>query len=147
VEAAVFVPRASVPALRELTGQKTAIAADTIAVSHVVTASRDKTIKVWDAIRGQCLYTLHGHDDWVRALVFHPNGKYLLSSSDDHTIRIWELNTGRNIRKIEAHERFVSCLSWGRQTLSNSPDAGDSPALMNVIASGSSDQTVRVWAP
>ncbi|KZV69612.1 nuclear distribution protein PAC1 [Peniophora sp. CONT] len=147
VEAAVFVPRAAVAALRELTGQKTAAVAETISVAHVVTASRDKTIKIWDAIRGHCLHTLVGHDDWVRGLVFHPNGKYLLSSSDDHTIRIWELKTGRCIRKIEAHERFVSCLSWGRQTLSSSGEGTDGPALMNVIASGSSDQTVKVWAP
>ncbi|KAI0029132.1 dynein regulator [Vararia minispora EC-137] len=147
VEAAVFVPKASVPALRELTGQKGPAITDTISVAHVVTASRDKTIKIWDAIRGQCLHTLVGHDDWVRALVFHPNGKYLLSSSDDHTIRIWELKTGRCIRKIEAHERFVACLAWGRQALSSAGDGNEGPTLMNVIASGSSDQTVKVWIP
>jgi WD40 repeat protein len=35
-----------------------------------------------------------GHDNWIRALVFHPSGKYLLSASDDKTIKVWELNTG-----------------------------------------------------
>jgi hypothetical protein len=31
---------------------------DTISAAHVVTALRDWTIKIWDAIRGQCLHTL-----------------------------------------------------------------------------------------
>jgi len=124
---------------------------DNANISYAATASRDKTIKIWDALRGQCLHTLVGHDDWVRSLVFHPNGKYLLSAADDHTIRIWELKTGRCIRKIEAHERFVSSLAWGRQTISSDTNgkAGGSsgPPLMNVIASASSDQTMKIWMP
>jgi len=32
-----------------------------------------------------------GHDGWVNDLVFHPNGKYLLSASDDKSVRIWDL--------------------------------------------------------
>ncbi|KAI0313948.1 dynein regulator [Amylostereum chailletii] len=151
VESAIFVPRVAVPAIRELVGQKTGTTqpavTEAIAVAHVVTSSRDKTIKIWDAIRGQCLHTLVGHDDWVRSLVFHPNGKYLLSSSDDHTIRIWEIKTGRCIRKIEAHERFVSSMTWGRQVLAGGGEGDAGPTLMNVIASGSSDQTLKVWAP
>ncbi|KAI0065041.1 dynein regulator [Artomyces pyxidatus] len=153
VEAAIFVPRNAVPAIRELIGQKTGTAqpaiTEAISIAYVVTSSRDKQIKIWDAIRGQCLHTLIGHDDWVRALVFHPNGRYLLSAADDHTIRIWELKTGRCIRKIEAHERFVASLAWGRQTLSSSdPNTkGNEPLLMNVLASGSSDQTLKIWAP
>ena len=114
---------------------------DAVAIAYAATASRDKTIKLWDALRGQCLHTLVGHDDWVRALVFHPNGKYLLSAADDHTIRIWELRTGRCIRRIEGHERFVSSLVWGRQPAGgNASGAEGEVVVMNVLASGSSDQ-------
>jgi len=155
VEAAVFIPVSCLPAVRELLGQKPTVAQsgapDNANISYAATSSRDKTIKIWDALRGQCLHTFIGHDDWVRALVFHPNGKYLLSAADDHTIRIWELKTGRCIRKIEAHERFVSSLAWGRQTISSDTNgkAGSSsgPLLMNVIASASSDQTLKIWMP
>jgi platelet-activating factor acetylhydrolase IB subunit alpha len=35
--------------------------------------------------------TFIGHDGWVNDLVFHPNGKYLLSASDDKSVRIWDL--------------------------------------------------------
>jgi WD40 repeat protein len=30
---------------------------DSLGISFVMTASRDKTIKLWDALRGQCLWT------------------------------------------------------------------------------------------
>ena len=33
-----------------------------------------------------------GHNDWVRSLVFHPDGKFLLSASDDKTIRAWDFD-------------------------------------------------------
>ncbi|KAJ7455313.1 hypothetical protein B0H11DRAFT_1874845 [Mycena galericulata] len=51
-----------------------------------VTGARDKTIKLWDTASGQLLRNLPGHDNWVRALAFHPSGKFLLSASEDKTI-------------------------------------------------------------
>ena len=92
----------------------------------------------------------------MRALAFHPSGKYLLSSADDKTIRVWELSTGRCIRTVEAHTHFVSSLVWGRQTVSTTggdtkPNGLDSSAgpekLVNVLASGSVDQTIKIWLP
>ena len=111
---------------------------------------------------GTCVRTLTGHDNWVRALVFHPNGKLLLSASDDKTVRIWELATGRCSKTIEAHAHFVTCMSWGRTTIAGPVQNGatgtigqDGQAhphlqqlqaaqperrLVNVLATGSVDQ-------
>jgi platelet-activating factor acetylhydrolase IB subunit alpha len=100
-----------------------------------------------------------GHDNWVRALVFHPSGKYLLSASDDKTIRVWDLKTGRCAKTIEAHSHFVTCLSWGRMT-STATNGGEKSAatngagpeanvrMVNVVASGGVDQvrTSVVWS-
>ena len=33
---------------------------------RVVSASHDKTLKVWDVATGKCVATLEGHSDWVR---------------------------------------------------------------------------------
>ena len=97
-----------------------------------------------------------GHNNWVRALVFHPSGKFLLSASDDKTIRVWELVTGRCVKTVEAHGHFVATLAWGRQSSSGGKDtnvvegekATDEPEkLVNVVASGSVDQTVKIWLP
>lgn len=51
-----------------------------------------------------------GHDNWVRGLVWHPGGRYLLSASDDKTVRVWAVAARRCYRTIEAHEHFVTSI-------------------------------------
>lgn len=111
-ECCALAPPTSYQHLAPLAGLKKAPPASSTA-EFMATGSRDKTIKLWDA-RGTCLMTLVGHDNWVRALVFHPGGKYLLSVSDDKTLRCWDLSqAGKCVRVLsEAHERFVTCLRW-----------------------------------
>jgi WD40 repeat protein len=33
--------------------------------TKVVSCSWDKTLRVWDVSRGECIHTLTGHDGWV----------------------------------------------------------------------------------
>lgn len=76
----------------------------------LVSGSRDKTIKVWDVSVGQCLFTLIGHDNWVRGVCWHPGGKYIVSSSDDKTLRVWDIVNKRCSKTLEAHAHFCSTL-------------------------------------
>ena len=55
-------------------------------------------------------HTQVGHDNWVRGLVFHPGGKYILSASDDKTLRLWDIKNKRNNKTLEAHQHFVTSL-------------------------------------
>ena len=71
--------------------------------SFILTGSRDKLIKLFLTQTGEHLHTFTGHDNWVRCLSLHSNGKYLYSASDDKTIRIWDLNFGKEKKKVEAH--------------------------------------------
>ncbi|ESK97370.1 platelet-activating factor acetylhydrolase ib alpha subunit [Moniliophthora roreri MCA 2997] len=149
VEVAELCPPHTVANVRELIALKSpenVPAVTNASIVFAVTGSRDMTIKIWDAIRGQCLHTLVGHDSWIRALVFHPNGQYLLSASDDHTFRVWDLKTGRCIRKVEAHDQFVNSMSWGRQRVGAQTE-GSEARLVNVIATSGNDQTVKIWVP
>ncbi|KAG5647304.1 protein with putative role during mitosis [Asterophora parasitica] len=158
VEVVAFAPITAYAAIRELSGIPNTDRTKRPGL-YLASGARDKTIKLWDTQSGQMLRNLPGHDNWVRALAFHPSGKYLLSASDDKTIRVWELSTGRCMKTVDAHNHFVTTLAWGRQPTSGGPataanGAGEGAAsstdpekLVNVVATGSVDQTIKIWLP
>ncbi|KAK8092583.1 nuclear distribution protein PAC1 [Apiospora kogelbergensis] len=160
-ECCAFAPPSSYQYLAQLAGLKKPPPATSTA-EFMATGSRDKTIRIWDA-RGTCLLTLRGHDNWVRALEFHPSGKYLLSASDDKTVRCWDLSQdGKCIKTIEdVHERFVTCLRWAPGIVnyddnsaasSGTPQRnGAKPAapeirIRCIIATGGVDRKLRIFA-
>jgi len=51
-----------------------------------------------------------GHDNWVRGLLFHPSGKYIISVADDKTLRVWDVKNKRNSKTLDAHQHFVTSL-------------------------------------
>jgi WD40 repeat protein len=55
----------------------------------IVSASLDKTVKIWDARTGRLLHTLEGHKNPVRSAAFSPDGGAIVSASDDNTVKIW----------------------------------------------------------
>lgn len=97
----------------------------------LISGSRDKTIKVWDVGVGICLFTLVGHDNWIRGLVVHPGGQYILSASDDKTLRTWDIKNKRCQKTLEAHNHFCTSLDMHK----NAP----------YVITGSVDQTCKVW--
>ena len=62
--------------------------------SYLVSGSRDKTVKLWDPLKNTCLATFTCHDNWVRSVLLHPNGKYIISCSDDKSIRVVDIKVG-----------------------------------------------------
>ncbi|KAF5128175.1 Nuclear distribution protein PAC1 [Metarhizium anisopliae] len=165
-----FAPPSAYVHLASMAGLKKPPPANSSA-EFLATGSRDKTIKLWDG-RGICFKTLVGHDNWVSSLVFHPGGKYLLSCADDKTIRCWDLSQEGKCVKVldEAHTHFVTCLRWapsiqkdggsvngnGTQEQGSENDGGlkksvgpagaSDEQIRCVIATGSVDMTLRIWA-
>ena len=51
--------------------------------NYAVSASSDKTLKVWDLKTGKEVHTLKGHSGSVNSVSVTPNGNYAVSASDD----------------------------------------------------------------
>eukprot|EP00798_Chlamydomonas_sp_ICE-L_P032320 gene32320-16891_t len=97
----------------------------------LVTASDDKTWKMWHLPGGDLIMCGEGHKDWVAGVDFNPNGTSLASGSGDNTVKIWDFEKQRCVLTFAEHKQAV----WGVKY----HWAGD------VVASCSLDHTVRLW--
>lgn len=66
----------------------------------VVTASRDKTVRLWDIYTGRMMRILEGHAAAVNAVVVTPDGHEILSGSTDGSVRVWDVQTGKPLREL-----------------------------------------------
>ncbi|RWX51380.1 WD40 repeat, partial [Candidatus Electrothrix marina] len=97
---------------------------------RIVSASEDKTVRIWDVATGKEQFSLKGHLDSVSRAVFSPNGQMVASASRDKTVRIWNSGTGKEMN-VFIHPDAV-------YTVAFSPDS-------RFLASGAEDKIVRLW--
>lgn len=56
---------------------------------YIVTAGKDKTARVWEALTGNEVAILRGHEGEITNAQFSPDGKYIVTASDDGTVRVY----------------------------------------------------------
>ena len=78
----------------------------------IVTASADKTARVWDAASRRTVVTLAGHQGPVNSSVFSPDGTYIVTASDDKTARVWEADSGRAVVTLVGHDGEVKSAAF-----------------------------------
>ena len=63
--------------------------------TRIITASHDKTARLWDALDGRELFVMRGHSAPVTCARFSPDGTRIVTASLDVTVRIWDPSNGR----------------------------------------------------
>ena len=98
--------------------------------TSLVSASTDKTLKVFDVQTGKERMTLSGHTEDVYCCKYSHDSRYIISGSADKTIRVWD-ETGDEIGVLSGHEDWVTAIAF-------------SPYSRRIV-SGSRDCTLKVW--
>jgi WD40 repeat protein len=99
---------------------------------RVLSASDDKTLRLWDVDTGVEIRRFEGHLDRVTAVVAFSNGR-AISGSADNTLRLWDVETGEEIRCIEGPTGALGGIE-------SVVVLGDGRVL-----SSASDYTLRLW--
>ncbi|WP_437579925.1 nSTAND1 domain-containing NTPase [Sorangium sp. So ce887] len=98
---------------------------------RIVTASWDKTVRVWNADGTGEPIVLRGHDDLVASAAFSTDGRHIVTASWDRTVRVWNVDgTGEPI-VLRGHQGVVYSAAF-------SPDD-------KRIVTAARDRTARVW--
>ncbi|CAG9318217.1 unnamed protein product [Blepharisma stoltei] len=57
--------------------------------THMASGSYDKTIRVWNLAKNNCIKTIQHHTNRISSLYFTNNGEHLMATSLDNTVSIW----------------------------------------------------------
>ena len=103
-----------------------------LAWSHdgrLASGASDGTIKIWDAVDGECKLSPSGHNEGIHALAWSQDGQRLASASKDSIIKIWNTQNGRCMAWVQGQSQLIRSLSW-------SPDGR---------LAGADGDTIRIW--
>jgi Tol biopolymer transport system component len=98
---------------------------------RIVTASGDKTARIWDTETAKEMAVLRGHDGDLSSAAFSPDGKRIVTASGDKTARIWDTETAKEMAVLRGHAREVNSAAF-------SPNG-------KRIVTASGDKTARIW--
>jgi len=140
---------------------------------YVVTASDDRSARIWRADNQTTEAVLRGHEGTVYHADFSPDGASIVTASWDRTARIWAVDTGRQLQVFTGHDKVVRSAAFssdGKRVVTSSDDGtariwrsdgtgdvvtlyGHEGAIQSAVFSpdglsiltASDDQTARVW--
>jgi WD40 repeat protein len=102
---------------------------------RVVTASEDKTARVWAADGSGEPVVLRGHEGRVNSAAFSRDGRRVVTASADGTARVWAADGSGEPVVLRSHQSEV----WEVWSAAFSPDG-------TRVVTACTDGTARVWA-
>ncbi|ORX92199.1 WD40 repeat-like protein [Basidiobolus meristosporus CBS 931.73] len=122
--------------LKGHTNWVTAIATTPENPEMILSASRDKSIIVWNLTRDESSYgiprkALKGHNHFIQDLAISSDGQFALSASWDKTLRLWDLNTGATTRRFVGHTGDVLSVAFSADN-------------RQIVSSGR-DKSIKLW--
>ena len=97
--------------------------------ARILTASRDKTAKLWDTASGKLIASFE-HQGGVSHGAFSPDGARILTASADHNAKLWDAGSGKFIASFD-HQDWI----WR---------AAFSPDGTRILTAGA-DKTAKLW--
>jgi WD40 repeat protein len=65
----------------------------------ILSASKDNTVRIWDAASGKELAKMEGHTAVIVDALFLSDGKSVVTASRDDTVRTWDTVSGKELKK------------------------------------------------
>ncbi|ADR18762.1 caspase family protein [Calditerrivibrio nitroreducens] len=79
---------------------------------YIVSASDDKSIRLWDVVTGRELMVFHDTKS-VKLAIFSPDNLKILSGNDEGNIKLWDIGTGEMITNFETNSKYpITSLSF-----------------------------------